>query len=138
MEKCSLNSIGLLLILYQPKYNTMFRLFLEEIYISWDLNIIKRLVLMFTTICTFILASYTTSDAGTRTEILVAAASSMTPALTEIATEFEKVNKDIQITFSFGSSRKVAQQIKGGAPVDVFISASSSDMDKLEKDQKIE
>ena len=62
----------------------------------------------------------------------------MTPALTEIATEFEKANTDIQITFTFGSSGKLAQQIKSGAPVDVFISASSSDMDTLEKEHKIE
>ena len=73
-----------------------------------------------------------------KSEILVAAASSMTPALTEIATEFEKINKDIQVTFTFGSSGKLAQQIKSGAPVDVFISASSSDMDTLEKENKIE
>ena len=73
--------------------------------------------------------------ADEKTEILVAAASSMTPALTEIATEFEKANTDIQITFTFGSSGKLAQQIKSGAPVDIFISASSSDMDTLEEGQ---
>ena len=98
----------------------------------------KRLVLMFTVIFTLILASCNNSDVEDKTEILVAAASSMTPALTEIATEFEKVNKNSRVSFSFGSSGKLAQQIKGGAPVDVFISASSSDMDTLEKENKIE
>jgi molybdate transport system substrate-binding protein len=98
----------------------------------------KRLALVITICLTFILASCTNSAVGNKTEILVAAASSMKPALTEIATEFEKTNTDIQVTFTFGSSGKLAQQIKNGAPVDVFISASSSDMDTLEKDNKIE
>jgi molybdate transport system substrate-binding protein len=98
----------------------------------------KRLALVSTMLLTLILASCTNSDDSTQTEILVAAASSMTPALTEIAAEFEKANKDIQITLTFGSSGKLAQQIKGGAPIDVFISASSIDMDRLEKEDKIE
>jgi molybdate transport system substrate-binding protein len=98
----------------------------------------KRLALVSTMLFTLILASCTNSNVGTKTEILVAAASSMTPALTDIAAEFKKTNKDIQVTFTFGSSGKLAQQIKGGAPVDVFISASSSDMDTLEKENKIE
>ena len=85
-----------------------------------------------------ILASCANADAEDKTEILVAAASSMTPALTEIAAEFENNNKDIRIAFSFGSSGKLAQQIKNGAPVDVFISASTSDMDKLENESLIE
>lgn len=98
----------------------------------------RQLSLVITILLTLILASCTNSADDNKTEILVAAASSMTPALTEIATEFEKINKDIQVSFSFGSSGKLAQQIKGGAPVDVFISASSSDMDTLEKENKIE
>jgi len=98
----------------------------------------KRLALPIIMLLTLILGSCSNSDTSTQTEILVAAASSMTPALTEIAAEFEKTNKDIKVIFTFGSSGKLAQQIKGGAPVDVFISASSKDMDTLEKEHKIE
>jgi len=98
----------------------------------------KRLALPIIMLLTLILGSCSNSDASTQNEILVAAASSMTPALTEIAAEFEKTNNDIKVTFTFGSSGKLAQQIKGGAPVDVFISASSTDMDTLEKEHKIE
>ena len=98
----------------------------------------KRLALPITILLTLILGSCSNSDASRQTEILVAAASSMTPALTDIAAEFERNNKDIKVTFTFGSSGKLAQQIKGGAPVDVFISASSTDMDTLEKYDKIE
>ncbi|MER2089777.1 MAG: molybdate ABC transporter substrate-binding protein [Sporosarcina sp.] len=97
----------------------------------------KRLALVIAICLTLILASCTNTDADNKTEILVAAASSMTPALTEIAAEFEKSNKDVRVSFSFGSSGKLAQQIKGGAPVDVFISASSTDMDTLEEDNKV-
>lgn len=98
----------------------------------------KRLTFLITMLLTLILGSCSNSDASTKTEILVAAASSMTPALTDIAAKFEETNKDIKVTFTFGSSGKLAQQIKGGAPVDVYISANSTDMDILEKADKIE
>lgn len=102
----------------------------------WDK--MRQLLLVITILLILILASCTKSEADEKTEILVAAASSVMPALTKIATEFEKTNTAIKITFTFGSSGKLAQQIKSGAPIDVFISASSSDMDMLEEERKIE
>ncbi len=98
----------------------------------------KRLALVITICLTLILGSCSNSDAGIKAEILVAAASSMTPALTDIAAKFEKLTINIKVTFTFGSSGKLAQQIKGGAPVDVYISANSTDMDTLEKAHKTE
>ena len=38
----------------------------------------------------------------------------------------------IELTFNYGGSGKLAQMILQGAPSDVFLSASESDMDKLE------
>jgi len=65
--------------------------------------------------------------------ITVSAASSLTDAFTDIKTEFEKDNPNILIQLNFGASGSLRQQIEGGAPVDVFASASKSHVDILEQ-----
>lgn len=64
-------------------------------------------------------------------ELTVAAASDLTKAFTEIGAEFEKAN-DCKVTFSFGSTGTLSEQIVNGAPFDVFASASQSVMDDLD------
>lgn len=58
-------------------------------------------------------------------ELLVAAAADLNPALNEIAQQFQK-NNGIRVKVSFGASGALTQQIQNGAPFDVFFSA---DMD---------
>jgi len=73
--------------------------------------------------------SATTSAPGGETgpaapvELVVSAASSLKSVLTSTAPAFEKAN-DVKLTFNFGASGQLAKQIEGGAPVDVFLSAS--------------
>lgn len=62
--------------------------------------------------------------------LMVSAAASLTDALLEIKQGFE-AEHDVEITFNFGGSGKLAQQIEQGAPVDVFISANTNWMDIL-------
>lgn len=62
--------------------------------------------------------------------LMVSAAASLTDALLEIKQAFE-AEHDVEITFNFGGSGKLAQQIEQGAPVDVFISANTNWMDIL-------
>jgi molybdate transport system substrate-binding protein len=62
------------------------------------------------------------------TALQVAAAASLQPALAEVLAEI-KLTPDIQI--QFGGSGTLAQQIKHGAPADVFISASTHDVDSI-------
>lgn len=62
--------------------------------------------------------------------LMVSAAASLTDALLEIKQAFE-AEHDMEITFNFGGSGKLAQQIEQGAPVDVFISANTNWMDIL-------
>jgi molybdate transport system substrate-binding protein len=64
-------------------------------------------------------------------EITVAAAASLTDAFTEIGADFEAANPDATVTFTFDSSGTLAEQVLGGAPVDVFASADEATMDKL-------
>lgn len=64
-------------------------------------------------------------------EITVLAAASLTDALDEIITEYEK-DAECTITPSYAGSGDLVQQIEGGAPCDIFVSASKSNMDQLE------
>jgi molybdate transport system substrate-binding protein len=61
--------------------------------------------------------------------LLVSAAASLEPALKTIAVTVKYSQK---ITYNFGSSGALQQQIIQGAPVDIFISAGTKQMDDLE------
>jgi molybdate transport system substrate-binding protein len=66
------------------------------------------------------------------TEILVSAASSLTEAFRDIGRAFETSEKaHSAVRFNFAGSGVLLQQILAGAPVDVFASAASLEMDRL-------
>lgn len=65
--------------------------------------------------------------------LLVAAAASMQQALQEIKPLYERSGVNRQVNYNFGSSGVLQQQIEQGAPIDIFISAASKQMDKLEQ-----
>src|ERR1700756_596271 len=56
------------------------------------------------------------------TELLVAAAADLNPALRDIAQQYEN-RTGIRIMLSFGASGALTQQIQNGAPFDLFFSA---------------
>lgn len=70
--------------------------------------------------------------------IIVSAAASLTEAFTDIETQFEVENPEIDVEPNFGGSGSLRTQIEGGAPVDVFASASQSHMDILAGEGLIE
>jgi molybdate transport system substrate-binding protein len=63
-------------------------------------------------------------------DITVFAAASLTDALKEIGTDYEKQSAD-KIAFNFGASSLLARQIEEGAPADIFFSADEAKMDGL-------
>lgn len=65
--------------------------------------------------------------------LLVSAAASLKDVLEELKPIFQKANPGITVTFNFGASGALLQQIEQGAPVDVFISAAKRQMDALEQ-----
>ena len=65
-------------------------------------------------------------------EVTVLAAASLTDAMNEIIKEYSKNSSD-KILTSYAGSGTLVQQIKGGAPCDLFVSASKKNMDELEK-----
>jgi molybdate transport system substrate-binding protein len=66
--------------------------------------------------------------------ITISAAASLRDAFTDIADAFSAANPDVTLTTNFDSSSTLATQIIDGAPVDVFASADTSNMDKLTDD----
>ena len=72
------------------------------------------------------------STPAEKKEITVAAASSLTNAFTEVGAAFEKAN-NCTVTFSFGSTGTLSEQIVNGAPFDVFAAADESTIKKLDK-----
>lgn len=65
-------------------------------------------------------------------QLTVSAAISLKDALGEIQKLYLKNQPKIQLTYNFGSSGSLQQQIENGAPVDIFISAGKKQMDALE------
>ncbi len=63
-------------------------------------------------------------------EITVFAAASLTDALKETATAYEKQSGE-KVAFNFGASSLLERQIEEGAPADVFFSADEAKMDAL-------
>lgn len=64
-------------------------------------------------------------------EITVSAAASLQDALEAITPEFHAAYPDIEISYNFGASGALQQQIEQGAPADIFFSAAAKQMDVL-------
>ncbi|RAY13762.1 molybdate ABC transporter substrate-binding protein [Actinomadura craniellae] len=61
-------------------------------------------------------------------KLTVFAAASLTETFTRLGKTFEQSHPGVKVTFNFGSSATLAQQITQGAPVDVFAAASPATM----------
>src|SRR3954470_5105227 len=68
------------------------------------------------------------SGNGVGGNLTVLAAASLTETFNQIGKEFEAANPAVKVTFSYGGSSGLAQQITSGAPADVFASASPATM----------
>jgi molybdate transport system substrate-binding protein len=80
-------------------------------------------------------SSGTTEASGTPT-ITVAAAASLTDVFTSIGSEFT-AETGIGVRFTFAGSSAIAEQIRGGAPLDVFASAGTTSMTPLLDEQLV-
>jgi molybdate transport system substrate-binding protein len=70
----------------------------------------------------------TGASAGVTGNLTVLAAASLTESFNQIGKNFEAANPNVKVTFSYGGSSGLAQQITSGAPADVFASASPATM----------
>jgi molybdate transport system substrate-binding protein len=78
-----------------------------------------------------------TTETAEPVEILVAAAASLQNAMEEIQKMYATEHTNVTITFTFGGSGALQEQIEQGAPVDVFMSAALKQMTVLEDENLI-
>ena len=71
------------------------------------------------------------SPNSTSTTVTVAAAASLTDVFAKVGDVFTQTHPGIEVTFTFAGSSTLAEQIRQGAPIDVFASAGSSAMTPL-------
>lgn len=67
------------------------------------------------------------------TTLLVGAAASLQNALQELDPIFERNNSGVAINYNFAASGPLQRQIEQGAPIDVFVSAATPQMNALER-----
>ena len=63
--------------------------------------------------------------------LMVAVAASLQDAMGQLGPVFERSHPGVTVSFNFGGSGMLAQQIERGAPADLFLSAASKPMDAL-------
>ncbi len=68
-----------------------------------------------------------------REGLLVFAAASTKEAVDEVLKDFERSRPNVSVKASYGSSAALAQQLQAGAEADLFLSASESWVDALDK-----
>ena len=95
-------------------------------------NITKLKLILLLTCITFIFSGCNKTKVENAT-LNVSVATSLKDTMEDIKIEYVKLNKDITITYNFGSSGSLQQQIEQGAPTDVFIPASTKQMDMLKE-----
>lgn len=64
-------------------------------------------------------------------EVVVLAAASLTDTFTALADDFERQHPGVTVTFSFGASSALVQQVQAGAPADLLATANTSTMDQV-------
>ncbi|MCC3375626.1 molybdate ABC transporter substrate-binding protein [Cohnella sp. REN36] len=73
-----------------------------------------------------------------QTELVISAAVSLKDSLDEIAKSYTSEHSDVKLTFNYGASGALEQQIEQGAPADLFFSAGRKQMDALAKAKLVE
>ena len=71
-------------------------------------------------------------------DLTVSAAASLTNAFQELGPAFEHANPGTKVLFNFGASGALLQQIRKGAPVDVFASADQETMDQAQNQRLVQ
>ena len=69
--------------------------------------------------------------AGDSTTLMVYAAASLQGPFEELGEEFESTHDGVEVEFSFAGSSTLVEQIRQGAPADVFAAANPATMDTL-------
>ncbi|MGH9459716.1 MAG: molybdate ABC transporter substrate-binding protein [Vicinamibacteria bacterium] len=76
-------------------------------------------------------AACSSNESSERDELVVSAAASLQEVMTAAAENFEEAHPSVLVRLNFASSGALRQQIELGSPVEVFVSASTEQVDRL-------
>ncbi|QHW37667.1 molybdate ABC transporter substrate-binding protein [Staphylococcus ursi] len=71
-------------------------------------------------------------------QLTISAAASLTDVTKELEKAFHEKHPNIDVSFNYGGSGALREQIDKGAPVDVFMSANMKDVDMLKEKGKVQ
>ena len=91
------------------------------------------ITLILTVLLLTVISSCGSKKAGSG-EVMVLAAASLTDVCGELEEIYEEEHPGVDLIFSFGSSGALQSQIEEGAPADIFLSASTKQMDALKEE----
>lgn len=81
--------------------------------------------------------SSTNAPKAQPTELIVSAAASLGNSLTELQKDYTQKQPNVSLKFNFAASGTLQQQIEKGAPADIFISAATTQMNNLDKENLV-
>ena len=100
-----------------------------------------RVLFLLVAVCMLLASCGSSSSSGSTTPtstptpapvtLNVFGAASLTAAFGEIKTKYESANPNVTVTYNFAGSNTLATQITQGAPADVFASADTKNMEKV-------
>ena len=91
------------------------------------------ITLILTVLLLTVISSCGSKKAGSG-EVMILAAASLTDVCSELEPLYEEEHPGVDLIFSFGSSGALQSQIEEGAPADIFLSASTKQMDALKEE----
>lgn len=71
-------------------------------------------------------------------KLTISAAASLTDVTKALEKAFHKAHPNVDVSFNYGGSGALREQIDKGAPVDVFMSANTKDVDMLKEKGKVQ
>ena len=78
-----------------------------------------------------------TAPAALAQDVTLSVAISLKDAVEELGRQFTTTRPGVTLRYNFGASGDLQKQIEAGAPVDLFLSAATRQMDELEKQKLI-
>lgn len=78
-----------------------------------------------------------TATAALAQEVTLSVAISLKDAVEDLGRQFAAARPGVTLRYNFGASGDLQKQIEAGAPVDLFLSAATRQMDELEKQNLI-
>lgn len=100
-------------------------------------TLIKFILGFFLSLMVVIIPQWMMTSAQSSVNLTISAAASLRQVMEEIQTAYGQNKSNVRLNYNFGSSGSLQRQIEQGAPVDIFFSAATKQMDALQTKDRI-